>query len=73
MINVVGYNEESKDEPFYPVLISKLTDYSLLTVNVLMIGNGATTHFVLIKSLNALLRKPNTRQTKFHCVRYLSF
>ena len=65
----MGYNDEDKSEPFYPVRISKCTDPETLTVNVLLIGNDVTTHFVLIKSLNALLKKPNTRLTKYHCVR----
>jgi hypothetical protein len=68
-INVIGFDEESTTDPFYPVLISKSTDASQLTINTLIIGNGKTTHFVLIKSLNNLLRNSNTRKTKHHCVR----
>ena len=68
---MVGYDDskEAASEPFYPVKVSKLTDPSLLTVNVLVLTNGDTTHFVLIKSLNALLKRPNTKKTFYHCQR----
>ena len=66
---MVGYDMDNKSDPFYPVLVSKSTNTNHLTVNTLLIGNGDTSHFVLIKSLNALLRKPNTRDTRHHCVR----
>ena len=68
-INVVGYEEESKEDPYYPILVSKSTDLSNPVVNVLLLGNERTTHFVLIKSRNALLRKKNTRRVKHHCIR----
>jgi hypothetical protein len=68
-INVVGYDEEDKQEPFYPILVSKSTNLEHLVVNVLLLGNESTTHFVLIKSLSALLRKSSTRDQKYHCVR----
>ena len=69
-INVVGYDEEAAPNYFYPLSISKSTETTHMTVNVLLIENETTTHFVLIKSLNALLRNGNTRNTKHHCVRY---
>ena len=68
-INVIGYDNESKQDPFYPLVISKSTNREHLVVNVLLLENENTTHFVLIKSLNALLRKDNTRNTKHYCVR----
>ena len=63
---------DNKTDPLYPVLVSKSANTNHLTVNTLIIGNENTTHFVLIKSLNALLKKPNTRNTKHHCVRLVS-
>jgi hypothetical protein len=68
-INVVGYDEEDKQNPFYPILVSKSTELEYPVVNVLLLGNERSTHFVLIKSLNALLRKSSTRDQKYHCVR----
>ncbi len=70
-INVVGYDKEDTRDPFYPVQVSQSTDAALPQINVLLLGDDKTTHFVLIKSLNALLRKPNTHATKHHCVRYV--
>ena len=71
-INVVGYDDDKKaaTEPFYPVRISKIEDPNKLTVNVLILTNGSTSHFVYIKSLNALLKRPRTNKTHYHCVRY---
>ena len=68
-INVIGYDNEAKRDPFYPLAISKSTNADHLVVNVLMVENQNTTHFVLIKSLGALLRKKNTNKTKHYCVR----
>ena len=68
-INVVGYDEECKEDPYYPVSVSSSSNPDHPVVNVLLIGNERTTHFVLIKSLSALLRKDNTRLMKHHCVR----
>ena len=70
-VNVVGYDETTPSDPYYPVAISKSTNTDHLTVNVLLIGNETTTHFILIKSLNALLRKANTRTVKHYCVRFV--
>ena len=68
-INVVAYDPEDKESPFYPVLVSQSTDENLPLVNVLLLGNDQSSHFVLIKSLDALLRKPNTRNQMKHCIR----
>ena len=68
-INVIGYDSEVKRDPFYPLAISKSTNTNHLVVNVLLIENENTTHFVLIKSIGALLRKNNTRKIKHYCVR----
>ncbi|KAL5249225.1 hypothetical protein ACHWQZ_G018174 [Mnemiopsis leidyi] len=68
-INVVGYDEDNDTDPFYPVLVSKSTHADHLTVNTLILGNENTSHFVLIKSINALLKKDNTKALKYHCVR----
>ena len=68
-INVVGYDEEDKRAPFYPISVSKSTNLEHAVVNVLLLGNENTSHFVLIKSLDALLRKDSTHNQKHHCVR----
>ena len=68
-INVVGYDEDNDTDPFYPVLVSKSTHADHLTVNTLILGNENTSHFVLIKSINALLKKDNTHAIKYHCIR----
>ncbi|KAL5256530.1 hypothetical protein ACHWQZ_G011693 [Mnemiopsis leidyi] len=68
-INVVCYDEEDKVSPFYPIMVSKSTNLDHTVVNVLLLGTEKTTHFVLIKSLNALLRSSSTRNQKHHCVR----
>ena len=71
-INVVGYDDEAKIDPFYPLAISKSSNSEHSVVNVLLIENNDTTHFVLIKSLNALLRKANTRNMKYFCERFVN-
>lgn len=70
-INVVGYDTECEAYPYYPISVSQSTDEEQPMINVLLIGNDYTTHYVLIKSLDALLRKKNTRDQMFHCVRYV--
>ena len=70
-INVIGYDDESKTDPFYPAWKSESDDVEALTVNVLLIGNQTTTHFVLVKSLSALLRKPGSTNMKHFCFRLI--
>ena len=68
---MVGYDDckEAASEPFYPARISPIDDPSMTTVNVLVLTNGDTIHFVQIKSLNALLKRSNTKKTHYHCMR----
>ena len=66
---MVCYDEEDKEAPFYPIMVSKSSNLDHTVVNVLLLGTEKTTHFVLIKSLNALLRNSSTRTQKHHCVR----
>ncbi len=67
----MGYDEQTPSDPYYPVAISKSAIPEHLTVNVLLIGNETTSHFILIKSLNALLKKNNTHAVKHYCVRFV--
>ena len=68
-INVAAYDDskEAASEPYYPVRVSPIDDPTLTTVNVMVLSSGDTTHFILIKSLNALLMKG--RNSKHHCQR----
>ena len=66
---MVCYDEEDKEAPFYPIMASKSINLDHTVVNVLLLGTEKTTHFVLIKSLNALLRNSSTHNQKHHCVR----
>ena len=68
---MVGFDSECEAYPFYPISVSQSTNTEHLMINVLLIGNERTTHFVLIKSLDALLRKGNTRKRMFHCERWV--
>ncbi len=67
----MGYDAEDEKDPFYPRQVSQQTDKTLPEINVLLLGddNDVTTHFVLIKSLSALLRKPNTNRMQHVCFR----
>ena len=68
-INVTAYDDskETASEPYYPVRVSPIDDPTLTTVNVMVLSSGDTSHFILIKSLNALLMKG--RNSKHHCQR----
>ena len=68
-INVISYDEENKE--FFPVLVDQSTDPSLPVITLLLLGGEHSTHYVLVKSLNALLRPENTRTQRFHCPRFV--
>ena len=64
-INVYGYEKEG----FYPLYIS---DKNQDPIHLLLIGNEQTQHYVLIKSLDVLLRKRTKYgKTMKHCFRCL--
>ena len=68
-INVISYDEENKE--FFPVLVDQSTNPSLPVITLLLLGGEHSTHYVLVKSLDALLRPENTRTQRFHCPRFV--
>ena len=69
----MGYDGGDKRAPFYPISVSKSTNLVHAVVNVLFLGNENISHFVLIKSLDALLRKPSTKASLCHVRLFCNF
>ena len=63
-VNVFGYDEKEKNTHIFPRYVSDF-DFKT-TVNLLLISNGVQSHYILIKSLNALLQnKTNNSEVCF--------
>lgn len=79
MINVVGVEEVERENKatgakfkateLFPLYVSSSEDPNAVEVNVLLISNETTQHFVLIKSLSGLLSKKSTHRQKYYCIR----
>ena len=79
-VNVIGYDmieEESEDDDgevksasvLFPLLCSDNKDPSALVMNLLLLKNETTEHFVLITNISGFLRKSNSNNKRHHCVR----